>query len=158
MSGSSNSIWSLLQFFHFLSSLYVIKQLNVWVFAIRSNLKKLEISISIIQISSPILGGSEWRHPADMTPRGPRLSLITTVSHYPPCGGRGGSGNRKHHPPIFPQWADKRHSEAWTQANFSVLVAMHGRCLGESMKGYRSGFLIKTIHRVGILRHLQCDE
>lgn len=55
------------------------------------------MNISIIPISSPTLGGSEWRHPADTTPCGPRLSLITTVSHYPPCGGCRGRGDHKHH-------------------------------------------------------------
>lgn len=86
-------------------------------------------------------------HISGTMPRGPRLSLITTVSHYPPCGGHGGDGDRKHHPPTFHNgpFADKRHSrKAWTQANSSIHAAMYGRCLGESMEGLTSMLFIRT--------------
>lgn len=39
------------------------------------------------------------RQPVDTRPRGPPLSAITTASHYPPGGGRGVSGDRKHRSP-----------------------------------------------------------
>lgn len=107
---------------------------------------KEQLNISVIPIFPLTMGGSGRRHQADTTPRVPRLSLITTVSHYRPHGGHGGSGDRKHHPPILPQWAVRRQkalSKAWTQANSSIHVAMYGRCLGEPMEGYRSMLLIQ---------------
>ena len=78
---------------------------------------------------------------SEIPPRGPRLSTITTVSHYRRCGGHRSSGDRKHHPPLLPQWAvrtQKALSKAWTQANSSIHDAVYGRCLGERMEGCRS--------------------
>lgn len=111
------------------------------------NLLHVWFHISVMPIFSLALGGSERSDRADTTPRGPRLSLITTVSHYPPCGGHGGSGDRKHRPPILPQWAVRRQKALSKSLNSSqqlIHVAMYGRCLVEPMEGFRSMLLIQT--------------